>query len=247
MSNYNVNSVLQFGRLVEFGQGIATEISALKTASDSAIKSVSVANNTVSFFTSSDGTGTAAFSFNFPNELVLDQLQTQFVGNFAFNATTYAGATDPSLDGKPVLVIAVKDTNAAGTVTRTYSFLDMTTLVDVYTAGDNSITINGYNVSVKVSSVANNAIEVKSDGLHVDISGKADKVDRATAAAAHNPYDETTEAAAYASFNSNYALTGHIATLDVNGNLADSGVTFATSADVTELIGELFPDESDPE
>ena len=102
MSNYNPNSVLQFGRLVEFGQGIAEEISALQTSSASAIKYVSVANNTVSFFTNTDGTGTAAFSFNFPNELVLDQLKTTFVSDFAFSSTTYAGATDPELDGKPV-------------------------------------------------------------------------------------------------------------------------------------------------
>ena len=79
MSNYNPNSVLQFGRLVEFGQAVASEIIALKTASSSAIKYVSVANNTVSFFTSTDGTGTAAFSFNFPIELVLDQLKITFV------------------------------------------------------------------------------------------------------------------------------------------------------------------------
>ena len=215
MSNYNVNSVVQFGRLVEFGQGIKTELDAMKAVSASAIKYVSVANNTVSFFTSEDGTGAAAFSFNFPNELVLDQLKTQFVPNFVFNASTYAGATDPELTGKPVLVIAIKDTNAAGTVTTSYSFLDMTSLVDVYTAADNSINVNGYTIAVKISATAGNHLTLGADGLMVDVSDKVDKVANATA--------------------------GNIATLTANGGIADSTYGFATTANVTELIGELFP------
>jgi len=215
MSNYNVNSVVQFGRLVEFGQGIKTELDAMKAVSASAIKYVSVANNTVSFFTSEDGTGAAAFSFNFPNELVLDQLKTQFVPNFVFNASTYAGATDPELTGKPVLVIAIKDTNAAGTVTTSYSFLNMETLVDVYTAADNSINVNGYTIAVKISATAGNHLTLGADGLMVDVSDKVDKVANATA--------------------------GNIATLTANGGIADSTYGFATTANVTELIGELFP------
>jgi len=215
MSNYNLNSVLQFGRLVEFGQGIKTELDAMKAVSASAIKYVSVANNTVSFFTSEDGSGTAAFSFNFPNELVLDQLKTTFVPNFAFVANTYQGAADPELDGKPVLVIAIKDTNAAGTVTTSYSFLDMTSLVDVYTAADNSINVNGYTIAVKISAAANNALTLQSDGLHVDISGKIDKVANATA--------------------------GNITVMKADGSIDDSGYAFATTANVNELLGELFP------
>ena len=215
MSNYNENSVLQFGRLKEFGQAIASEITALKTATGSAIKYVSVANNTVSFFTSTDGSGTAAFSFNFPNELVLDQLKTTFVPHFAFSSETYAGATNPSLEGKPVLVIAVKDTNAAGTVTTTYSFLNMEDLIDIYTAADNSININGYNVSVKISATTGNHLTLGADGLMLDVSDKVDKVTNAT--------------------------EGNITVMTAAGGISDSGFTFATSADVTELTGELFP------
>ena len=33
MANYDVNSVVQFGRLKEFGQGIATELSTMKEVS----------------------------------------------------------------------------------------------------------------------------------------------------------------------------------------------------------------------
>ena len=219
MPNYDVNSVLQFGRLVEFGQGLKTELDSMKEVSASAIKYVSVANNTVSFYTSADGSGTAAFSYNFPDELVLDQLGTSFENPFEFSAATYPGAENPNLDGKPVLVISVKDTNAAGQVTKTYSFLNMEDLVDEYVValGDSAkvLTINGKVITFHVSAETNNAITVKNDGLHVDISGKADKVQNATA--------------------------GDIVTLDAAGNIVDSGHTFATTADVTELINDLFP------
>ena len=212
MANYDVNSVLQFGRLKEFGQAVAPKINA-------AIKYVSVANNTISFFTNSEGTGTAAFTANFPNELVLDQLHTTFIGDFEFSATTYPGATDPELDGKPVLVIAIKDTNAAGTTTVSYSFLNMETLVDTYVValGDSAkvITINGYTITFHVSSAAGNHLTVNNDGLMVDVSDKVDKVSNATA--------------------------GNIALMTAEGGISDSGYSFATSADVTELIGELFP------
>ena len=59
-------------------------------------------------------------------ETFLELLKTEFIPNFAFNSTTYAGATNPSLDGKPVLVIAVKqiDHNNSNAETITYSFLE---------------------------------------------------------------------------------------------------------------------------
>jgi len=189
-------------------------ITAANTLASAGIRSGSVTNNTVSFFTSADASGTAAFSFDFPSELVLDQLKTTFVANFAFNATTYAGATDPNLNGKPVLVIAVKDTNAAGAVTTTYSFLNMEQLVDVYTAANNSININGYQVSVKISSTTGNRLTLGADGLMVDVSDKADKAANATA--------------------------GDVATLDANGNLTDSGHGIATSTEVNAMLTEVW-------
>ena len=65
-----------------------------------------------------------------------------------------------------------------------------------------------------VYDAANNAITLQNDGLHVDISGKADKVSGATA--------------------------GNIAGLDANGNLTDSGVTFAPDTDVSAMLTEVF-------
>lgn len=180
----------------------------MQTAANAAIKSLGVDGNTVNFYTSTDKSGTAAFSVDFPSELFLDQAKTTFVAKFKFDAATYPGATDPKLDGKPVMVLAVKGENPDSC---TYSFLSMAALVDTYKAkavgkdASTTVTIAGYEVDVKVnvSAAAGNALTLKDDGLYVptpeevDISGKADKVTGAT--------------------------TGNLAALDGEGNLTDSG------------------------
>lgn len=162
----------------------------------------------MNFYTSTDKTGSAAFSVDFPSELFLDQTKTTFVAKFKFDAETYPGATDPKLEGKPVMVLAVKGENPNSC---TYSFLSMAALVDTYKAkatgkdASTTVTIAGYEVDVKVnvSAAAGNALVLKDDGLYVptpeevDISGKADKVTGAT--------------------------TGNFAALDGEGNLTDSG------------------------
>lgn len=164
-----------------------------------------------------------------PVEMFLDQAKTRFVQSFAFTQETYPGGTDPNLNGKPVLVLALKarDHNNNNAETVTYSFLNMETLVDTYTAktGDSAKILNiaGYEIEVKIDPSNDNAIEVTANGLKVNISGKADKVANATA--------------------------GHVASLDANGNLADSGVVaanilttddVATDAEATEMIDEIF-------
>lgn len=90
-------------------------------------KAGKVNGNTVEFYTDKEMSGTAAFTFDFPVELVLDQAKTVFVDNFTFSDETYAGATDPNMDGKPVLVLAVKGSDNS----LTYSFLDLERLTDV--------------------------------------------------------------------------------------------------------------------
>ena len=221
---YNADHLITLAELKQTAQ-------AFKVESDKAIKYVAVSGNTISFFTSEDGSSTAAFTADFPTELFLDQSKTQFVANFVFSAAQYPGAVNPSLDGKPVLVLGVKGTTdpATGTASDTiaYSFLDMSTLVDTYTpkAGDSSkiLSISGYEVEVHISAAANNAITVQPDGLHVNISGKADKVTSAT--------------------------ENNLPALDANGNLTDSGILktnvvvkadIATTAEVTEMLGEVF-------
>ena len=42
-----------------------------------------------------------------PTEMFLNQAKTAFIPSFAFNGNTYADATNPNLDGKPVLVLTV--------------------------------------------------------------------------------------------------------------------------------------------
>ena len=183
-----------------------------------------------------------------PTEMFLDQAKTAFIPNFAFNGTTYAGASNPNLDNKPVLVLAVKgiDHTNNDAETTTYSFLDVSTLVDTYnTAAGNSskvLTIAGYTVTFNVSADTNNAVEVLNDGiavrvsttannaltkdtngLFVDITGKADKAANPTA--------------------------GHVAGLDANGNPTDTGIVaanvlttadVATDAEVSEMLTEVF-------
>lgn len=180
----------------------------VEAAANAAIKALKVTGNTVNFYTNTGMTGAAAFSMDFPTEMFLDQTKTAFVGKFKFSDTTYPGATDPELDGKPVMVLAVKGENPDSC---TYSFLNMAALVDTYKAkatgkdASTTVTIAGYEVDVKVnvSAAAGNALVLKDDGMYVptpkevDISGKADKVTGAT--------------------------TGNFAALDGEGNLTDSG------------------------
>ena len=199
-----------------------------------AFKSAKTEGNTVNFYTSADQSGAAAFSFDFPAEQFLDQAKTAFVPEFTFSAENYPGATDPNMNGKPVMVLAVKGKDGENE-TVTYSFVDMTKLVDTYTAkaGDGTATVivDGYEISVNVnvSAEAGNILQKKADGLYVaapDTSDKADKVKGATA--------------------------GNLATLDASGNIVDSGVSaakvlteedVATDEEFNAMLDELFPAE----
>ena len=119
----------------------------VEAAANAAIKALKVTGNTVNFYTNTGMTGAAAFSMDFPTEMFLDQTKTAFVGKFKFSDTTYPGATDPKLDGKPVMVLAVKGENPDSC---TYSFLNMAALVDTYKAkatgkdASTTVTIAGY-------------------------------------------------------------------------------------------------------
>lgn len=159
-----------------------------------------------------------------PTEMFLDQTHTAFVPNFMFSQASYPGATDPNLNGKPVMVLAVKgidhtNNNAEST---TYSFLDMETLVDTYhpALGDSAkvLTINGYTVTFNVSASAGNILTVNNDGLYA-----------------------TTRVAG--------AANGNVTSFDANGAPEDSGIAkaniiqvsnVALDAEVSEMINEVF-------
>lgn len=207
MADINVNNLVKVGQL-------QTVLTRVNTELGLTVRSMTVSGNTVSFYGSKDGSGTALFSFDFPEELYLQQTGTEIVSNFAWSNATYPGSTNPNLDGKTVLVLAVKGDKQTGATVK-YSFVDMANVIKAISAGDNSINVNGYVIKVNISAVTGNLLELKSDGLYVGSDDtKADKVANATA--------------------------GNIATLDANGNLVDSGVTFAADADITTMLNNVF-------
>ena len=129
-----------------------------------AFKAAKTENGTVSFFTDSDTTGTAAFAFNFPEEIYLRQLGTQIVRNFTFDSATYKGAANPQLNGKTVFTLAVRGDSD----TVTYSFVDMSELVDVYTNSDTSVTVENYKIKVNIDASSDNFLTLTNNGLKVD-------------------------------------------------------------------------------
>lgn len=84
---------------------------------------------------------------NLPSEQFLDLTNTTYVDSFTWNATTYPNSTNPNLDGKPVLVLALKDNDGAVQ----YGFVSLNDLVDVYTGDGTHIDITGGTVSHKNS------------------------------------------------------------------------------------------------
>ena len=155
-----------------------------------------------------------------PAEMFLNHTKSNFVSNFTWSASTYPGSTDPNLNGKPVFVFGIDSVdNVSKAVTTTYSFMDMSALVDTYTtaSGISSqvLTIAGYTVTFNIDPSADNHFSVTANGAMVDVSDKADKVSNATA--------------------------GNIATLDANGNLVDSGRTFAEDSEITDMLADLYP------
>lgn len=122
-----------------------------------------VADGQLKFFAKAGDT-TPLKTIDLPEELFLDQVKTTFVANFAFSTSTYAGATNPNLDGKPVLVIAVKGDKATNP-TLTYSFINLEKLVDTYTPLNAGIQISGYSVGVKLSADSGNILSLANDGL----------------------------------------------------------------------------------
>ena len=158
------------------------EAFATKEETTGAFKGVKYEGNKLSFYSDKSAAGGSLVEVDLPKEMYLDNVKTKFEPSFEWNEETYSGAVNPQLNGKSVLVLAIKDETGA----ITYSFLDMSTLADTYIAaeGDKStnVEISGYTIAVKVnkSKEPNNALEIKEDGLYVptvDISGKLNTVD----------------------------------------------------------------------
>ena len=164
MADFDTNNLVKLGALQTLAQRTKTELDVLDGKIDTALKSLSVSGNTVSFFTSTDASGTAAYTFDFPEEIFLDQLQTKFVQNFAFSTATYPGATNPNLDGKPVFVLAVKGDKETNP-TLTFSFINLEGLIKTYSAQNAGISIAGDSIGVQLSAQAGNILSIANDGL----------------------------------------------------------------------------------
>lgn len=104
---YDVSKLAKLAALKTLAEKVKSDYATkteVKTVSDSAaaaFKSGKVDGNTVSLFTSEDKSGNAAFTFDFPTEMFLDQTKTEFVAKFKWAEATYPGSTDPKLEGKP--------------------------------------------------------------------------------------------------------------------------------------------------
>ncbi len=211
--SYDTSDFVRVSNLKVFAEQVNNKITTVNENADKGFKALEVVDNVVYFYNSTDTTTTPVASFSFPEEIFLDQAKTTIVENFSFSTSIYPGAVNPNLDGKPVLVLAIKGDNAINPTLK-YSFLSLDKLLKAYSAGDESITLDDYTIKVKISEEAGNALVLKNDGLYVDISGKMNKATGTTA--------------------------GHIATFDSNGNVIDSGAKLATDAEVTEMLNEIF-------
>lgn len=111
----------------------------------------------------------------------IDFANTSFVDAFAWDETTYPNTTDPSLEGKPVLVIALTD---GGEIS--YKFIDLsfltTTSISQQTNNHIKYLSDGLfvnvNENIDISEQDKNLIEQKDDGLYVTlpISAESDNI-----------------------------------------------------------------------
>ncbi len=219
--------------LKNYDGNLKTYIDSDKTKS---IKGYLKKDNTWNFYNTDAPTedSVPVFSIDVPVEYFLDQTKTTFIQEFAWSEEVYVGSIDPNLEGKPVWVMAVKgDDN-----TVTYNFVNLESLVDVYTAKEtNSIAVvvsetNEISAEVKISVEEGNIIEIKEDGLfasveEVDITGKADKL--------VNPEE-----------GDSIIKAGQIFIDDGNGNLAASGITLEElRKTVSDEVMSNFDTETD--
>ena len=214
--------------LTRYDSNLKTYIDSDKTK---AIKAIAVKDKAINFYVNPTPTETTTpdFKVDLPVEYFLDQTKTTLVQKFAWSDTTYAGSTNPNLEGRAVLVLAVKGDND----TVTYSFLDMETFIDIYTGGTTkSVTLtvgtdNKISADVNLSKATGNILEVKDDGLYagVDVSKKADKL--------VNPEVVEGEEAVIV------IKEGQILVDDGAGNLAASGKTIAELS--SEILANFTP------
>ena len=209
---------------------------------------VTVADGKINFFATNDTTGTPLATVDLPEEMFLDQVKTTFVQSFAFSTATYPGATNPNLDGKPVFVLAVKGDKTTNP-TLTYSFIDLSALVDTYTAKDNSIVFAGTSFAVNFSTVTGNQATVDSSGVFVGHDGT--KIDTVAGTADNLVVFGANGAIADGGFSiaaidargkvdTISAVAGNIVVFGENGAIVDSGYTVASESGINSILDSIF-------
>lgn len=131
------------GQNKELAELLLSRINTLSVSDGNSVKAVTFSNSTLNFFRTTDTTGTPAFTISLPTEYFLDLTRTMLVPSFAWNSTTFPGSTNPNLDGKPVMVLAVKGEDGSGNPIVSYSFLDLALLSDTGKADKVSGAVSG--------------------------------------------------------------------------------------------------------
>lgn len=108
-----------------------------------------------------------------------DVTKSGVVEKFAWSATTYPGTTDPSLDGKPVVVFALSKGDDTS-----YSFASLESLIDTYegensTSATTTVADGKIKAEVKISAKEGNGLSIdpENGGLYVNA---ADELEYAT-------------------------------------------------------------------
>lgn len=110
----------------------------------------------------------------FLKDWFVDFSKTSIVDNFAWSAATYPNTTDPSLDGKPVMVFALSKGEDTA-----YYFTSLAGLVDTYEGEDSTsttttVTDGKIKAEVKISTKEGNglSIDTENGGLYVNAMGE---------------------------------------------------------------------------
>ncbi len=112
---------------------------------DNTIRTVRVEDNQIKFYNEKNAGADKEPAFIVAlskSDTISEQIDIELAENFAFSTDKYAGATDPNLDGKNVLVLNK-------------------------TTGYEFINLSGVAEAVKISATDGNALEIKDDGLYV--------------------------------------------------------------------------------
>ena len=132
---YQTTDLVTVGQVKTLASRIALRLTALESKKSIRAVVVDNTNKALKFYsvpaTEIKATTEPETVFNYPEEIYLSQTGTTIVENFSFSSATYPGATDPNLEGKTVLVLAVKgDDSSEPTII--YNFVNMSSIFDSY-------------------------------------------------------------------------------------------------------------------